>query len=205
MEWNDYNNAQRGPAVKAACEEFGLVYTIWLTRPFTAASARQAAVESGAAGVLLEGEIPAMNPDTSWRVVQRLRQRYHQVDHPGIKVGEIPNPQAVNWPEVIFLLSDLNIFKGVVTNFSPFTHHDGTPYPEKAAPLINAGWACLTECYDMIGDPALWIERRKFFAGHLGWFATQPVLGLYSGRTFASYPGYESERNWSVWAAEYVL
>lgn len=181
MEWNAYGNAARNTQVKNAVESENGIHTIWLTRDFSAPEARQAAVDSQCSGIVLEGEIPAESA-------------------PGV-----PNPQAVNWPDVIFHLQDLPIFKAVVTNFAPFTHHDGTPYPEKAKPLIDAGWQCLTECYDLKGDPSNWPERRAFFASQVGWAVTQPVLGLYDGRTFASFPTWQNYRNVSVWAAEYVL
>jgi hypothetical protein len=181
MEWNDYENWTRGNEVRAACDAEDLVFTIWLTRDFSGAQARQAAIESECVGILLEGEIPAESA-------------------PGV-----PNPQAVNWADVAFYLSDLPIYKGVVTNMAPFTHHDGTPYPEKAKPLIDAGWSCHTECYDMTGNPATWPEERAFFAKHLGWNTTQPALGAYGGRTVESFPTRNDYRNWSAWAAEYVL
>lgn len=152
-----------------------------MTRNFSAAEALQACVDSQAAGFLAEGEIPAESA-------------------PGV-----PNAQAQNWPELITLLHDLPIFKGVVTNFAPFTHHDGSPFPEKSAPLIANGWSCHSECYDLSGDPTLWIERRKFFAGQLGWAETQPAVGLFAGRTWADFPTFGKYRNGSVWAAEYLI
>lgn len=91
-----------------ACQQQELVFTIWLTRPFDGAFARQMAVESQCSGILLEGEIPSTQPE------------------------------AVNWPEVIFHLQDIDIAKGVVTNFAPFVHQDGSPWTEKAQPLIDA-------------------------------------------------------------------
>lgn len=187
LEANDYDNWTRFTEVREACEQEGMIFTIWLTRPFDAALVRQTAVESECSGVLVEGEIPAMNPGPDG-------------------VGEVPNPQAVNWPELIFTLSDLDIFKGVATNFAPFTHHDGSPYPEKSRPLVEAGWACLTECYDMPFTPApLRPAERAGFAKHLGWNVTQPILGLYGGDTLGDYPTRDDYRNWSVWAAEYVI
>jgi len=196
MEYNFYGNAPRAAAVKAAVEANGDVFTIWMTRShpdadfdLTPASARQSAVESGCSGILIEGEIPAMHPDGAG--------------------GEKPNPQAVDWVQMIFQLHDLPIYKGVITNFAPFTHHDGAPFPEKAKPLIDAGWSCHPEAYDMNGDPTAWIGRRAFFASQLGWFDTQPALGVYDppggGGSLDAYPTRHDYRNWSVWAAENVL
>lgn len=185
LDYNAFNNWTRSTQVREACESEGLIYTIWLQRNFSATEVRQACVESQCRGFLAEGEIPAESA-------------------PGI-----PNPQAVNWPELIFELSDLRIYKGVVTNFAPFTHHSGTPYPEKARPLIDDGWSCHTECYDMDGDPQFWIERRDFFAKQLGWPETQPVCGIYAppggGGSLDAYPTRHNYRNWSVWAAEYCI
>lgn len=167
--------------MKQACVQEDVKFVIWLTRNFTAAEVRQAAVESQADAVAVEGEIPAENA-------------------PGV-----PNPQAVNWPELIFELSDLDIHKGVVHNNAPFVHHDGTPWPEKVAPLVEAGWTSLTECYDLTGDPTLWIERRDFFAKQCGWPSSQPVVGVYGGRTFDDFPTRDNYPNWSVWDAGTVI
>lgn len=181
MEWNQYENWTKNTQIKNAVESENGVHTIWLTRPFTAAEVRQAVIESECSGVLLEGEIPA-------------ESGYNY-----------PNPQAVNWVEMIWALEDLDVAKGVITNFAPFTRYDGSPYPEKSRPLVEAGWSCVTECYDMQGDPTHWIEQRAFFARHLGWDVTQPALGCYDGRTLQSFPTRDNYFNWSVWAAEYVL
>lgn len=180
MEHNDFNNAARSTAVKQAVEANGDVFTIWMTRPFTAAQARQACVESGASGFSAEAEIPSEDENG-------------------------PKPEAQNWPELIHELDDLPIPKSVMTNFAPFVHHDNTPWPEKAKPLIDAGWNCLTECYDIEGEPEFWPERRDFYAKQLGWSETQPGLGLYAGRNLGDFPSRHEYRNWWAWSAESVL
>lgn len=177
LEYNDFDNAPRASAVKAACDANGLVFTIWMTRTFTAAQARQACIETGAAGFIAEAEIPAE-------------------DAPGI-----PKPEAQNWPELIWALQDLPIYKAVATNFAPFVYHNGTPYPEKSLPLVEANWKCITECY-LSEAPNSTPENQAFFANHLGWAITQPVIGLYGGKTFADYPTRDNYPNWSVWDAE---
>lgn len=180
FEWNDYDNHARGPAVKQACAAHGLTYTVWLTRPFTPAQVRQVCIDSGAAGIILEAEIPAEEGNGS------------------------PKPESVDWAQVVFQTRDLDIYKAVATNFAPFVHHDGTPYPEKAAPLVATGWACLTECY--LGEsPNSTPENTDFFARHLGWTETQPVIGIYGGKTWDDYPTRNNYRNWSVWDAGSVL
>ncbi|HSE44971.1 MAG TPA: hypothetical protein VLA89_06550, partial [Gemmatimonadales bacterium] len=118
-QYNDENLGPRQrdlcPAARAACKAQGLIFCVWLTRPFTPAMARQVAIESQCDGLILEGEIPAHRPE------------------------------AVDWVDVIFHTKDLAIPKAVVSNFAPFVHEDGTPWPEKAKPLIDAGWAYISE------------------------------------------------------------
>ncbi len=182
FQWNDDSgtNPSRGPALKAACAAQDIVFTIWMTRGFTAAQARQACVESGAEGFIAEAEIPAENA-------------------PGV-----PKPEAQNWAELDFELQDLPIAKGVATNFAPFTHHDGTPWPEKAKVLVDGNWACLPESY-LSESPGSTPEALDFFASHFGWTQTQPILGLYGGKTWSDYPTRDQYRNWSVWDSGSVL
>lgn len=136
---------------------------------------RVAALTSKAAGVCLEGEIP----------------------------GYVP--EAVDWQACVDSIADLPIAKSVVTNFAPFVTEDGYPDPSKSKPLVDGGWACLTECY--LGE-APWStpENQDFYAkAHLGWNETQPVIGIYGGKTFDDYPTRDNYRNWSVWDAGEVL
>lgn len=173
-----------------------------MTRNFSAAEALQACQISQCDGFLAEGEIafhlaPPNLTDPS--------------------VGPILNEQAQNWPELVFYLSQLNIFKGTVTTFAPFQkwiwnedpnvmRWELLPAPELSAPLINGGWSCHTECYDLTGAPELWIERRDFYATqHLKWPRTQPVAGPFAGRTMNNYPTFDAFANGSVWAAEYLI
>lgn len=175
FEWNDYNNAQYAQQMRDACANHNLIFTIWLTRPFDAASVRQACLDSQAAGVICEGEIPGFTPE------------------------------AVDWASVANAVKDLPIPKAVVTNFAAFVDEQGYPAPDKAKPLVDAGWACMTECY--LGEaPNATPENTDWYARtHLGWTETQPVLGLYGGKTFADYPTRDNYRNWSVWDAGEVL
>lgn len=180
MEWNAYNNSSRNPEVKAAVEAENGIHAIWLTRNFDGPEVRQAVVQSQCSGVLLEGEIPPENG-------------------PGQ-----PNPQAPNWPEIIFQLSGLPIRKGLISNGSPFVHHDGSLFPEIAEPLVADGWAMAPECY-LSEAPNATPENVASFYGALGWHTIQPAIGLYGGKTLADYPTRNNYPGWSVWAAEYVF
>lgn len=186
MEWNQHGNSTRGAAMKQECDRVGLIFTIWFTRSgqpendmdFTPAEVRKAVVESGAAGFLAEAEIPSELG------------------------GGAPNPQEQNWPALIHELSDLQIAKGVVTNFAPFVHHDGLPFPEKAKPLIDAGWACITENF-ITESPNSTPARTDFYAkANLGWPETQPMI---EGWHLADYGDLSRFRNVSHWDAGNVL
>jgi hypothetical protein len=175
FQWNDETygafNRSAAPELRSACAG-KLIFTIWLTRPFDAASALQAAVESGCEGIILEGEIPGSRPE------------------------------AVNWPEVIFHLQDLAISKAIVTNFAPFVKEDGSPWPEKAKPLVDARWACITENF-VTETPTATPERTDFYAvRNLGWPTTQPMV---EGWHLADYGDLSRYRNVSHWDAGNVL
>lgn len=151
---------------RAACAG-KLVFTIWLTRPFDGAFARQMAVESQAAGILLEGEIPS------------------------------ERPESVNWPEVIFHLADLDIAKGVVTNFAPFVKQDGSPWPEKARPLIDAGYACVTENF-ISESPNSTPDNTDHYAKQLGWPRTQPMVEGWRLSDYGDLSGYANVSHWDA-------
>ena len=182
LEWNQWGNSQRGAAMKLACDLAGLVFTIWFTRSgqaqndmdFTPAEARKAIVESGAAGFLGEAEVP---PELS---------------------GGVPNPQEQNWPELIHELENLPIHKGVVTNMAPFVHNDGRPFPEKAKPLIDAGWACVTECF-ISESPNSTPANTNFYATrNLGWAETQPMVEYKRLADYGDLSGYRNVSHWSA-------
>ena len=148
-QWNDGNQGPQqqalASATKQACQG-NLAFTVWLTRPFDASTARQAAVESQCEGLILEGEIPAHRPE------------------------------AVNWPEVIFELQGLDIPKAVVSNFAPFVHEDGSPWPEKAKPLIDDGWAYISENFITEAPNATPANTDFYAKTALGWPETQPMV-----------------------------
>lgn len=165
------------PAYREACQG-KLVWTVWLTRPFDAALARKAVIELGAAGILLEGEIPSewINPATG------------QVE---------PKPDAVDWVNVIFHLQDLDVAKGVVTNFAPFVHHDGSLWPQKAAPLIAAGYACITENFISESPNSIPIQT-DFIAKQLGWPRTQPMIEGWRIPEYGDLSGFANVSHWDA-------
>lgn len=174
-QWNDgtWGDQQRAnwPAYKAAAQG-RIKDTIWLTRPFDAAAARQAAVESGCQGIILEAEIPAHRPE------------------------------APNWSEVTFYLQDLPIPKAVAATTSPFKHENGLPWPEKARPLVDAGWAFLSQCF-ITESPNSTPDAMNFYAtAHLGWASTQPMV---EGWRLPDYGDLSSYANVSHWDAGNVL
>lgn len=174
-QWNDENLGPQQQELAGATRQAcagKLVFTVWLTRPFDGPKARQAAVESQCQGLILEGEIPSHRPE------------------------------AVNWPEVIFHTQDLPLPKAIVTNFAPFVKLDGTPWPEKARPLIDAGWSCITENF-VTETPTATPARTDFYATHnLGWPRTQPMV---EGWHLSDYGDLSRFQNVSHWDAGNVL
>lgn len=85
----------------------------------------------------------------------------------------------------------------IITNFSPFWDHGRNP-----APLIAAGWYCVTEAY--IGDnPNATPDRLNGSAKNLGWSTSQPSFGVHN----APLSAYDQ---WSDWPgcdylAEYIF
>lgn len=93
-----------------------------------------------------------------------------------------------------------DIPKAVITNLNPL--NDGTDYlPQKAAPLIEAGYRCLTECY--LGEGPTFTPERMHFAAtvKLGWPDAQPCFGIYNKPLNDYLPWMEGA--WSVYLAEY--
>jgi hypothetical protein len=145
-----------------------LVFTIWLTRPFDADVARQAAILSGCSGIILEGEIPSHRPE------------------------------AVNWVDVIFELKDLDIAKAVVSNFAPFVHEDGSPAPEIAAPLIQDGWAYISENF-ITESPNSTPAHTDWYAKHnLGWPATQPMIEAWHVADYGDLSMFKNVSHWDA-------
>jgi hypothetical protein len=94
--------------------------------------------------------------------------------------------------------------KAIVTNFNlPLVDASG-PNPQACKPLINAGFACLTEAY--IGDnPRATPPNMDFMGRNLGWLSTSPVFGVYNA-SMSLYDPYKSAfPGWSSYLAEYVL
>lgn len=108
----------------------------------------------------------------------------------------------MDWAAIARAVVDLP--RAVVTNFAPFTNPDGSPNLDAARPLVEAGWACLTEC-DLPANPNATPERLDFEARQRGWKYGQPVLYLYGGVDLSYYGDLAQWPGWAAWSAEYVL
>jgi len=129
-------------------------------------------------------------PDTEFLIAELEDQK----DYDGILAGI---EQMPSWMD--------DIPKAVVTTFVPL--RDGfVPLPEKAQPLIDAGFACLTEC-DMPANPNQSPPRMDFSAQTLGWDYSIP--GFYCQNGFRPETHYAEWMDWQwgwwTWLAEYVL
>lgn len=161
----------RCPLYRDACEP-SMIFTGWFTRPFTPEQVRQACVELALQGIILEGEIPANQPN------------------------------SVDWVDVIWHLADLDIPKAVVSNSAAFTDPQGNYLPEKAKPLIDDGWAYISECFisespNATPERADWVVTTK-----LGWPRTQPMI---EGWHVEDYGDLSRFQNISHWDAGNVL
>lgn len=87
--------------------------------------------------------------------------------------------------------------KAIVTNFN-------TPLQSRAAakPLIDAGFACLTEAY-LNENPNATPDRLNSFAKNLGWASSQPAAGVYPTASQPNpVPLYTQWENWPM--ADYL-
>ena len=95
--------------------------------------------------------------------------------------------------------------KWIITNFTPLTDGQGVPLPEKAQPLIDAGYGCMVEAYE--GDsPGMNADDMIHRATvQLGWPIAYPIFGVHNkpileyADDIARYP-----RN-GFYLAEYLL
>lgn len=94
--------------------------------------------------------------------------------------------------------------KAVVTNFNaPLSDISGY-HPDKAAPLIEAGFSCITEAY--LGDnPNATPERLDFAAKTLGWDYTIPAFGAWNQPLTTYEPWMDWPHGYCVYTAENVL
>lgn len=97
--------------------------------------------------------------------------------------------------------------KAIITNFTPMTDGQGVPQPGNAAPLIAAGWECLTECYmGEANGASLNPDNMNFRAcSQLGWPRSQPVFGLYNAPMSTYQPYIGRFPAYGVYLAENVL
>lgn len=67
----------------------------------------------------------------------------------------------------------------VITNYTPLTDGSGVPLPDKAAPLIELGYHCMTESY--VGDsPGMNPDDMHQRAIDLGWPTSIPIGGIHN-------------------------
>lgn len=95
--------------------------------------------------------------------------------------------------------------KAIITNFTPMTDGQGVPQPQNSAPLIAAGWECLTECY--IGDSAgMNPDNMNFRATiQLGWPMSQPVFGIFNEPLSTYLPYVPRFPSYGIYLAEYLI
>ena len=170
-QWNDGTHGQQQQDLAPATRqacEGKLLWTVWLTRPFDAAYCRQVAIESGCAAIALEAEIPAHRPE------------------------------APNWAEVDFMLKDLPIRKAILATVSPFQHVDGTPWPEKAKPLVDGGWTFISQCF-LSESPNSHPDNLNFYATrHLGFPSTQALVEADNLAAYGDLSRYPNLLHWDA-------
>jgi hypothetical protein len=80
--------------------------------------------------------------------------------------------------------------RAVITNFANYVQN-GKDDKELAKPIIDAKFACITECY--LGDnPAAIPENMNGRAFNLGWAHSQPAFGVWN----YSIDGYLPWKDW---------
>jgi hypothetical protein len=155
-------------AFKAAMKAQGIIFTCWMTRPFDGPLVRQYVTQYEPDGIILEGEIPAHRPE------------------------------AVDWVDVIFHLADKSIPKAVVSNFSPFVHDDGSPAPEFAKPLIDDGWAYISENFITEAPNATPANTDWYAKTKLGWPRTQPMIEAWHVADYGDLSGFQNVSHWDL-------
>lgn len=176
-KWVAYqlNDENLGPVQRQNCAAFrsafkaqGLIFTCWMTRHFDGPLVRQYVEQYDPDGIILEGEIPAHRPE------------------------------AVNWSEVIFHLADKKIPKAVVSNFAPFVHEDGTPAPEYAKPLIDDGWAYISECFISESPNSTPANTDWYAKTHLKWPRTQPMIEAWRIPDYGDLSAFQNVSHWDL-------
>lgn len=99
--------------------------------------------------------------------------------------------------------------KAIVTNFNIPLYTNGTPEGDAqakaaAAPLIAAGFECLTEAY-MGDNPNATPTNLDQYGRFLGWPSTSPVFGVYNAPLNTYTPYMSQFPGWSAYLAEYLI
>ena len=93
--------------------------------------------------------------------------------------------------------------KAVVTNFNTPLYGGTAEAQQAAAPLISAGFTCMTEAY-MGDNPNATPSNLDSYGRFLGWPTTQPVFGVYN-KPLAEYSPYMNFPGWSAYLSEYLI
>jgi len=183
LELDDFGNEERWPAYAEACEAVDVLPGAWVTE-----GAKIAEVPLDASFAIAECEGPG--------------------DYDGI-MAAIKHQMLPSCP------------KAIITNFGGLIVKDAnedllvggeTNVPAsraRAAPLVDAGFECLTEVYirDDAGNPTgKTAESMDFIAREqLGFARSQPVFGIFGGATLPDYAQWFGWPGWSVYPIEAVL
>lgn len=122
-----------------------------------------------------------------------------------IAQAEQPEP----WADIVGAF-DAKVPASVVTTFWGIGATASGVYDKAiAAPVVSAGWDCLTEAY--ANESAPWTPDNLNFVGvnHLGWNHTHPVIGLWDGKLgrlsaqhYIDQLNLRGYKGYSVWLAE---
>lgn len=129
----------------------------------------------------------------------------------------VANPQAQDWADLAFHLSDLGIDCAVGTSWAPFQKYERdpnsgswrvAPAPEFAKPLTDDGWYVMPYVYPAENKTDT-VARATFYATHFpAWSGkAEPVCGTYCGPHGCFtlddpvFDGRDNCPGWSVWDA----
>lgn len=130
----------------------------------------------------------------------KIRETPHDAD---FSIAELEGPG--DYDGIIAAINDGALPTCPVAVCTNFNHPiwPGDPNaPAMAAPLINAGFKCLTEAY-MGDNPNASPDNLNQSARVLGWQHSQPVFGVYN-KPLHEYAPWQDWGGWSAYLAEYL-